>query len=248
MKLKRFPLVVVALLFTTLAAVAQEAQLDPSSAKLQQHVSNLASDALDGRRTGTAGANDAARYIAGEFARLGLRAGNDSGNARRRREVMAQYLQSFPYVAGLELGAGNSFAFGNNGSLQPSVDWLPLGFSANTKAEGGLVFVGYGITAAELNYNDYAGLNSTGKIAIALQGTPDGDNPHGHGGRAGPRLPGHAGAAGLRRHSRQLPGGVPRVGPDLAVVLRRARRRRADDRRAQERHRVLRRRSFRRPA
>ena len=32
-----------------------------------------------------------------------------------------------------------------------------LGFSANAKAEGALVFVGYGITAAELNYNDYAG-------------------------------------------------------------------------------------------
>jgi Zn-dependent M28 family amino/carboxypeptidase len=178
MKIKRVTSIVAVLLLATVASVAQQAELDPSAAKLQQHVSYLASDALDGRRTGTAGANDAARYIAGEFARLGLRPGDETTVARRRREVMAQYLQTFPYVAGVELGTGNSLAFGN-GTLQPNVDWSPLAFSANAKAEGGIVFVGYGITAAELNYNDYAGLNTTGKIAIALQGTPDGDNPHG---------------------------------------------------------------------
>jgi len=39
--------------------------------------------------------------------------------------------------------------------------------------------VNYGITASELNYNDYSTVNAKGKIAIARQGTPDGDNPHG---------------------------------------------------------------------
>ena len=179
MKIKRFSTLVVAVLLGAVAIAAQQAELEPSAAKLQQHVSYLASDALDGRRTGTAGANDAARYIAGEFSRLGLRAGNGTGNSRKLSQAMVQYLQTFPYVAGVELGKGNSFAFGNEGSIQPNVDWLPLAFSANAKAEGGGVFVGYGITAAELNYNDYAGLNTTGKIAIALQGTPDGENPHG---------------------------------------------------------------------
>src|SRR5262249_30205967 len=95
------------------------------------------------------------------------------------RDLMARFLQTFPYVAGVELGNGNSFVVGNGEAFQPSVDWLPLAFSANAKTEGAGVFVGYGITAAELNYNDYAGLDTAGKIAIALQGTPDGDNPHG---------------------------------------------------------------------
>ena len=179
MKTKRITSLLVIVLLATVASVAQQAELDPSAAKLQQHVSYLASDALDGRRTGTPGANDAARYIAGEFERLGLNPGNGSRDASRRRDLMARYLQTFPYVAGAELGKGNTFAFANGGSLQPSVDWVPLGFSANAKAEGGVVFVGYGITAAELNYNDYAGLDTTGKIAVVLQGTPDGDNPHG---------------------------------------------------------------------
>ena len=179
MKIKRLSIVIVVLLFASFAGVAQQSELAPSAAKLQQHISYLASDALDGRRTGTPGANDAARYIAGEFERLGLNPGTGTREANRRRDLMAQYLQTFPYVAGVELGKENFFAFGGPGSFYPNVDWLPLAFSANGKAEGEIVFVGYGITAAELNYNDYAGLNTTGRIAIALQGTPDGDNPHG---------------------------------------------------------------------
>src|ERR1043165_5003668 len=154
MRIKRFSTFVAALIITTtFAVVAQQSDREPSPAKLQQHISYLASDALDGWRTGTPGANDAARYIAGEFERLGLNPGNGSRDASRRRDLMARYLQPFPYVAGAELGKENSLAFSSGGA----VDWVPLGFSANAKVEGGLVFVGYGITAAELNYNDYAG-------------------------------------------------------------------------------------------
>src|SRR5215217_875264 len=184
MKLRRFTLLSIGLLIAS-AIVAQQSELEPSTARLQQHVSYLASDALDGRRTGTAGANDAARYIAGEFSRVGLRQLNQNANgSQKRREAMRRYLQSFPYVAGVDLGKGNALSFGrypntNGGSLQSPVDWLPLAYSATAKVEGGIVFVGFGLTAAELNYDDYAGLSTTGKIAIALQGTPDGDNPHG---------------------------------------------------------------------
>src|ERR1700752_4208362 len=167
MKIKRISSLIALLLLATVASVAHQAELEPSAAQLQQHVSYLASDALDGRRTGTAGVNDAARYIAGEFERLGLNPGNGSRDAGRRRDLMARFLQTFPYVAGVELGNGNSFAVGNGEALQPSVDWNPLAFSANAKTEGGAVFVGYGITAAELNSNDYAGLDTAGKIAIA---------------------------------------------------------------------------------
>ncbi len=177
-----------ALLLVAAGAVAQQtapSQNGPSVAKLQQHVSYLASDALDGRRTGTAGATDAARYIAGEFARLGLRPAASGPATRRGSQVMARYLQSFPYVSGVELGTGNVLNFFGASSfegvqiLQVGKAWTPLGFSSNTKVVGSLVFAGYGITASEQNYDDYAGLNVKGNVAIVLQGTPDGDNPHG---------------------------------------------------------------------
>ncbi len=185
---KRITSILFALLLTTAGVIAQQqasSQSDPSPARLQQYVSYLASDALDGRRTGSAGANDAARYIAGEFSRLGLRpAIQTSGRSRKPGEAMGRYLQTFPYVAGVELGMGNEISFGRDvqgadGSLMVGVDWVPLGFSASAKAGGKIVFVGFGITASELSHDDYAGANATGRIAIALQGTPDGDNPHG---------------------------------------------------------------------
>jgi aminopeptidase YwaD len=168
MKARRFLFPITLLLLTTLAVVAQQSRIEPSAEKLQQHVSYLASDALDGRRTGTAGANDAARYIAREFERVSLKSVS---------------LQSFPYVASVELGKGNEFNFkpesGNSQTLRLGEDWMPLGFSSNGKVGGRLQFVGFGITAAEQNYDDYAGLHMTDAIAVALQGTPDGDNPHG---------------------------------------------------------------------
>lgn len=182
MKIYKPTTLVCAVLLTTFAVIAQQAELEPSPAKLRQHVSYLASDALDGRRTGTAGANDAARYIAGEFSRLGLKPGNDGPEARKPSQAMARYLQTFPYVAGVEIGKGNALSFGAtkpDHSLSTPIDWLPLGFSANAKVEGGIVFAGFGITASELNHDDYAGQSANGKIAIVLQGTPDGDNPHG---------------------------------------------------------------------
>src|SRR5205085_7323708 len=102
------------LLLGACAAIAQQPapESEPSVARLQQHISYLASDALNGRRTGTQGANDAAHYIAGEFARLGLRpAIAKTGASRKGSVAMQQYLQPFPYVAGFERGNGNDFNF-----------------------------------------------------------------------------------------------------------------------------------------
>jgi aminopeptidase YwaD len=171
------------LLLVTAGAVAQQtapSQDGPSAAKLQQHVSYLASDALAGRRTGTSGANDAARYIAGEFARLGLKPATAGPATRRPSQIMPRYLQSFPYVAGVELGPKNEFLIGPDSQrLRVRDDWTPLGFSANGSVTGSIVFVGFGIKAAELNHDDYKGLPISGNIALALRGTPDGNNPHG---------------------------------------------------------------------
>ena len=143
--------------------------------RLQTHVKHLASEALEGRRTGTKGATEAASYIAAEFKRVGLKP--VAGDAKRNRSG-SPFFQQFPYVAGVKLGKENAFTIGNE-KLQVDVDWLPLGFSSSGKVSGDMVFVGYGITASELSHNDYANANASGNIAIALQGTPDGANPHG---------------------------------------------------------------------
>ena len=179
---RKYITILLAVLLAAVGSLAQQptAQPELSVARLQQHISYLASDALDGRRTGTQGANDAAHYIAGEFARVGLRpAIQKTGASRRLSVAMSQYLQSFPYVAGVTLGAGNMLSLGDK-KFTVGQDWLPLGFSSNSRIENTpIAFVGYGITASELNYDDYADKRTSGKIALALAGTPDGDNPHG---------------------------------------------------------------------
>src|ERR1044072_5578602 len=80
----------------------------PSVNRLQQIIGYLASDMLEGRRTGTAAANDAAHYIAGEFSLMGLRPGMPGGG-RTRGEIRARYLQPFPYISKVELGKNNLF-------------------------------------------------------------------------------------------------------------------------------------------
>ena len=186
MRTRQFAPLLVAIL-ATVGVLAQQPsfQTDPSVEKLRQHISYLASDALEGRRTGSAGANDAAHYIAGEFSRLGLRPAVQPSNTRKLSEAISRYLQTFPYVAGVQLGKGNALSFNQSSGAAPlslgvGDDWMPLGFSTNGRVDRtATVFVGFGITSAELNYNDYQAADVAGKVAIALSGTPDGDNPHG---------------------------------------------------------------------
>ena len=167
-------------------------QSTPSVERLQQIVTYLASDALEGRRTGTAGADGAARYIAGEFSRYGLRPGMQVARAARTRgERQSRYLQPFPYVADVKLGSNNLF-FINPGKaddiaqFRVGEDWMPLGFSTNTSIKGAeMIFAGYGISSAELKYDDYAQTKVKDRVALVFAGTPDGENPHGQFVRAG---------------------------------------------------------------
>jgi len=143
----------------------------PSVERLRADVTYLASDKLEGRRTGTVGANAAADFIAKEFGRLKLKPGAGKSG----------FLQAFPYVAGIDLGKTNKLQFSDDGNnLRVGEQWTPLGISTNANIEKAkAVFVGYGLTVSELKHDDYAGANAAGRIAVAFAGTPDGDNPHG---------------------------------------------------------------------
>ncbi|HJU55358.1 MAG TPA: M20/M25/M40 family metallo-hydrolase [Pyrinomonadaceae bacterium] len=160
----------------------------PDVERLRAHVSYLASDKLEGRRTGSAGATLAAEYVAREFARAGLRrsVGRDlPGMSILEADSPRRYMQEFPFVAGVELGKNNKLrmtlgAQPDTLDLRAGEDWLPLGFSSNASlSDLPIAFVNYGIKADELNYDDYANAPVKGRIAVALSGSPDGDNPHG---------------------------------------------------------------------
>lgn len=169
------------------AVFAQQPADTPSVERLRAHITHLASDKLEGRRTGTAGANLAAEYIAREFARLGLQRSigwDTQGMSILEANSPNRYLQKFPYIAAVELGTGNNLST-QHGTAPPTVfligkDWMPLGFSSNSSVKNSeLVFSGYGISASGLKYDDYAHSNVKDRIALVFAGTPDGDNPHG---------------------------------------------------------------------
>jgi hypothetical protein len=162
-------------------SLAQQPQAAPtiSIERLRSDVAYLASDALQGRRTGTKGNNLAAEYLKNAFRKIGLEpAGTPPAKGKPPR-----YEQPFPYVAGVALGRKNSlrYAIWRGSSLSFGLetrvgkDWLPMAFSSNGKLEGvSAVFAGYGISDQSLNRDDYAGLDVKDKVAIVFAGAPEG--------------------------------------------------------------------------
>jgi Zn-dependent M28 family amino/carboxypeptidase len=125
------------------------------------HMELLASDELEGRGTGTRGGEIAAKYVAAQFERLGLEPAGDSGTWFQRIPLSGRRFTSSLGAAGSPaLEAGTDF-----------VAYLPgPGDSADVTADA--VFVGYGIVAPEEGWDDYRGADVTGKIVLAIVGTP----------------------------------------------------------------------------
>jgi len=137
--------------------------------ELQAHVKYLASDALEGRRTGTAGAEKAADYVASEFKTYSLLPFGDAKT----------YFQKYEFVAGIKLGVQNSFSATIGGKKQEfklDTDFRPLGFSMSGSFSGNFVFAGYGISAPDRNYDDYKGLDVKDKAVIVLRYSPASDS------------------------------------------------------------------------
>jgi hypothetical protein len=140
------------------------AKVDLPAGEYLDHIKYLASPELQGRGTGTPGLEKAAAYIAADFRSLHLQpiAGKS-------------YYQDFQVTTNAHLGSGNSLRYEEGGRrkrLEIRKEFIPFNFSASGKASGGLVFAGYGITAKEYNYDDYAGLDVKGKLAIVLRHEP----------------------------------------------------------------------------
>lgn len=148
-----------------------DARAQLSTERIAKHEAFLTSDKLQGRRAGTPFADEAAAYIEKEFRSYGLKPSSAAG-----------FLQPFNFVASVKLGAGNSLAVKKAGgirTLKVGEEFMPLAFSPSEPVAGEVLFVGYGISAPELQFDNYAGVDPKGKIVMILRGSPDGDNPHG---------------------------------------------------------------------
>ncbi|MFN3344780.1 MAG: M28 family peptidase [Chloroherpetonaceae bacterium] len=167
--MKKYFSFLVALLSTTLAAQPQRdlPNLDISTDSLQSYVKTLASDAFEGRAPGTTGGHLATVYVQQKFAEYGL----------EPFPSLPNYLQPFSVTTSLKAGERNSIALKTRQMFHLGMDFMPLGYSANGKAESKqVVFVGYGISTDK--YDDYKDVDVKGKIVVMMRYSPDGDNPH----------------------------------------------------------------------
>ena len=152
-------------------ALAQRYAATITPEDLAAHLYFYASDALEGRETGTRGQHIGALYIATQYRRLGLTPmGNAPGTDARAPE---RYFQPFTVYgqrlvrAGLTATrGGQTVADASFGAGQQNRDMMPAFASAAGNA-GGVVFGGYGIADSTLGYDDLAALRQAG---VALQG------------------------------------------------------------------------------
>lgn len=148
-----------------LRVCAKETKPRFSPKEFQQAVKFLASDKLKGRGDGTKELNEAAAYIARRFKKFGLKPAGDSGT----------YLQRFMMTVGAKLGPNNSLAFesaGTRKTLALGQDFVPFSFSEDATLQAPMVFAGFGITAPDLQYDDYKGIDAKDKIVLVLRHEP----------------------------------------------------------------------------
>ncbi len=129
-------------------------------------VKYLASDELKGRGDGSPELDQAADYIAHEFRELKL------------EPFSGGYFQPFDATVGADLGPNNSLVSLETPphAFQMRKDYIPLSFSGSGELTGNVAFVGYGITAPEYRYDDYAGIDAKGKIVVLLRHEPQEDD------------------------------------------------------------------------
>ncbi|PWJ56575.1 PA domain-containing protein [Dyadobacter jejuensis] len=140
-----------------------------TQAETASHMRFLASDELQGRRTGEQGNRVAARYIAEQYRRLGIvpvtGIDADAPNA---------YFQEVAFEKLGRNGSGEILAQADR--FVSGKDWILMSGEA-ADLEAPLVYAGFGLENQDKGWNDYKGIDVAGKIVLVQSGTPDVQTP-----------------------------------------------------------------------
>jgi hypothetical protein len=153
----------------TLAAAQAPSVAPADPTRYLNDIKELTAPAMEGRGDGTKGLGKAASLIEDEYKRLGLQPAGTTG-----------FFQPFELTTGAKLNGKNEITEqnGTRKTLKLNDDFVPFSFSSSGEATGNVIFAGYGVTAPEFNYDDYAGLDVTGKIVLMLRYEPAGFAAH----------------------------------------------------------------------
>jgi len=149
-------------------------------APLRAHLALLSSDTFEGRGTGQRGGDLTVQYLESQSQVIGLKPGN--GNSYRQLVKIAG-VKAQPQQSSLQLVAG-----GNPLPIEFGKDWVwaPGDAVASHQFDTDIVFVGYGISAAEEKWDDYKGQDVTGKLLVMMVNDPlpTAQEPNRFGGKA----------------------------------------------------------------
>jgi Zn-dependent M28 family amino/carboxypeptidase len=164
------------LVIAALPVLAQDAAI--SAERIREHTRFLSSDLLEGRGPGTRGGQLATEYIATQLALAGAKPAGDNGTYFQQVPLVGVETEPSATLGAAVWGKGVDFRWGDDfvGNSQTQ--------RPDTRFEGEAVFVGHGITAPEFKWDDYKGVDVTGKVLVMFTNEPPSDDPKFFDGRA----------------------------------------------------------------
>ena len=163
----RASLVLLLWAFSLAFATPNTTQLSPADPqRYLTDIKTLTEPKMEGRGDGTKGLTRAEHVLVDRYKSYGLEPAGTNG-----------YLQPFTVSTGAKLKGKNHLLIQNGvakSSLKLNQDYVPFSFSSSGTVSAPLLFAGYGVTADEFGYDDYAGLDAKDKIVVVLRYEPAG--------------------------------------------------------------------------
>jgi Zn-dependent M28 family amino/carboxypeptidase len=132
-----------------------------------QHIKVLADDSMEGRETGSEGLRKAEAYVVEQLTKSRAQPAGTEGFYQPVKFIARQIVEKDSAIALIRHGAEEPLTLGEDAYFNTRVDLVPDEIVAP------LVFVGYGLKIPEKNYDDLAGLDLKGTIAVILSGFPE---------------------------------------------------------------------------
>jgi hypothetical protein len=139
-------------------------EVQPDSIK--RHIAFLADDKMRGRLPGTREFQIAIDYIIKHYTMFGMKPAGDNGTFLQALKIRKARINSDKIQFNIK-GTDKALTFGDDFVLYPHFE------ETATTLTAPLVFVGYGISAPDMNYDDYEGIDVKGKIVVIVSGAPD---------------------------------------------------------------------------
>ncbi len=130
-----------------------------------EHIKVLAADNMEGRDTGSPGLKKAEAYVVAQLKDAGLQPAGVKGYYQPVKFVSRRLVEKQSSAALVRDGKAEPLALGEDAIFSTRVDLAP-------EVEAPLVFVGYGLSIPENDFDDLAGLDLKGKVAVLISGSP----------------------------------------------------------------------------